>query len=155
MRFSSLSLLTPLLFSSLLISISSLPLPSSPPLLSLFLWGLLSNLTVTSVPSLLIFGDEMRDVKRGGGQEYYERIVDQMGGDKNKMRQDRRGTDKTERDGMRERWRQEDKMWSKWNTWGGWTGDEKGGEVGRGKEKIEGGTRIDERTEDESRRGGD
>jgi len=27
--------------------------------------------------------------------------------------------------------------------------------VGRGKEKIEGGTRIDERTKDESRRGGD
>ncbi len=52
----------------------------------------------------------MRDVKRGGGQEYYERIVDQMGGDKNKTRQDRRGTDKTERDEMRERWRQEDKM---------------------------------------------
>lgn len=52
----------------------------------------------------------MRDVKRGGGQENYEMIVDQMGGDKNKMGQDRRGTDKTERDEMRERWRQEEKM---------------------------------------------
>lgn len=85
-------------------------MPSSPPLSSLFLWGLLSTPTVTSVPSLLIFGDEMRDVKRGGGQENYEMIVDQMGGDKNKMGQDRRGTDKTERDEMRERWRQEEKM---------------------------------------------
>lgn len=56
----SITLFKPLFFSSLLISsLLSLLLPSSP-LYSLFLWGLLSTPTVTSVPSLPIFGAEMR-----------------------------------------------------------------------------------------------